>query len=163
MISAYKLIGIVGCLFASLCAGAQAVGSTRKIVLPNPKLIHCHSVTCSQLWKEDSVDGEAVYPAQLLTDLVNGEIVGLTAVYEKSVSIMEIRAAFDAFYGKWRLVLHDDTNDTKLWLWRVEPEQLVIQLSDRDDGVKQVTYLKVGTFSSHVPAAHIDSEHNDCQ
>jgi hypothetical protein len=48
------------------------------------------------LWREGSVEGEAVYPAQLLTDLVNGEIVGLIAVYDKSVSTMEIRAAFNA-------------------------------------------------------------------
>ena len=74
MRSAYRAIGVGGCLLASLCVGAQAVGGTRKIVLPNPQLIHCHSATCSQLWREGSVEGEAVYPAQLLTDLVNGEI-----------------------------------------------------------------------------------------
>ena|ERR1700704_6151854 len=159
---AYRVIGVVGCLLASLCAGAQAVGSTRKIVLPNSKLIHCHSATCSQLWREDPVDGEAVYPAQLLTDLVNGEIVGLTAVYDKSVSTTEIRAAFNTFYGKWQLALNGDTSDTRLWLWRVEPEQLVIQLSDRDDGVKLVTYLKFGTTRSHIPSAHIDGD-SDCR
>ena len=161
MRSAYRVIGVVGCLLASLCAGAQAVGGTRKIVLPNPKLIHCRSATCSQLWRDGSVEGEAVYPAQLLTDLVNGEIVGLTAVYDKSVSTAEIRAAFNAFYGKWQLAFHDDTSDTKLWLWRVEPEQLAIQLSDRDDGVKQVTYLKFGTSGSHIPSAHIGDK--DCR
>src|SRR5260370_12678835 len=135
MRSAYRAIGVGGCLLASLCVGAQAVGGTRKIVLPNPQLIHCHSATCSQLWREGSVEGEAVYPAQLQTDLVNGEIVGLIAVYDRSVSTMEIRAAFNAFYGKWQLAFHDDTSNTKLCLLRIEPEQLAIQLSDRDDGV----------------------------
>jgi hypothetical protein len=146
----------------SLCAGAQAAGGTRKIVLPNPKLIHCHSATCSQLWREGSVEGEAIYPAQLLTDLANGEIVGVTAVYDKSVSATEIRAAINAFYGKWQLAFHDDASDTKLWLWRVEPEQLAIQLSDRDDGVRQVTYLKFGTAGSLVPSAHIYGD-KDCR
>lgn len=164
MRSAYRAIGVGGCLLASLCVGAQAVGGTRKIVLPNPQLIHCHSATCSQLWREGSVEGEAVYPAQLLTDLVNGEIGahGLIAVYDKSVSTMEIRAAFNAFYGKWQLAFHDDTSNTKLWLWRVEAEQLAIQLSDRDDGVKQVTYLKFGPTSSHIPSAHIFRD-KDCR
>jgi hypothetical protein len=87
------LIGAVICLSASLCATAQAGSSTRKIVLPNPQLIRCHSADCSQLWKQDSDDGDPVYPAQVLTDLVKGEVVGLTAVYDRSVSTEEIRAA----------------------------------------------------------------------
>jgi len=91
----------------SLCAAAQAGENTRKIILPNPKLIHCHAAECSQLWKDDSVDGERVYPAQVLTDVVDGEIVGLTAVYDKSLSFPEIRAAFNALYQKSQ-VLHDD-------------------------------------------------------
>jgi hypothetical protein len=150
--NAYRVIGAVGCLLVSLCAGAQVGNSTRKIVLPNPQLIHCHSAECSQLWKQDSGDGGAVYPAQVLTDLVNGEVVGLTAVYDKSVSTGELRAAINTLYGKWS-VLGSPTN-----LWRVEPEQLVAQLSDRDDGTKLVIYLKIGTYRSHVPSAHIDGD-----
>ena len=161
MRSTYRVIGVVSCLLASLCACGQTVGSTRKIVLPNPKLIHCHSAECSQLWKQVDGSGAAVYPAQVLTDLVNGEIVGLTAVYEKSVSSTEIKAAFDTLYGKSRIVFPEDSK-TKLWLWRVESEQLAIQLSERDDGVKQMTYLKFGSFSSHVPSAHIQGD-KDCK
>ena len=157
----YKVISLVSCLLASLCANAQ-VGSTHKIVLPNPKLIHCDSATCSQLWTSDLVDGEEIYPSQLLTDVVHGEIVGVMAVYDKSVSTAEIRAAFNTFYKKWQLTFPDDTSKTKLWLWRVEPEQLAIQLSERDDAVKQVTYLKFGTTSSHIPSAHIFGD-NDCR
>jgi hypothetical protein len=62
-----------------------------------------------------------------------------------------------------QLAFHDDTSDTKLWLWRVEPEQLAIQLSDRDDGVKQLTYLKFGTTSSHIPSAHIYGDKDTAQ
>ena len=106
-------------------------------------------------------DGEAVYPAQLLTDLVNGEIVGLTAVYDKSVSTSEISAVFNTLYGKWQLPSRGDNSDAKLWLWRVEQDQLVIQLVDRDDGSKQVIYLKLGATSSLAPAAHVDGD-NPC-
>jgi len=148
-------------LLASLSSVAQA-SNTRQIVLPNSQLIHCHSAECSQLWKPVDSKGTAFYPAQVLTDLVNGEIVVLTAVYDKSVSTMEIRDAFNSFYGKWQLTSPDDTSKTKLWLWRVEPEQIVIQLSERDDGIKQVIYLKIGTFSSHVRSVHIQ-EDKDCR
>src|SRR5580704_8093850 len=99
MSTTWRMMAAVGCLLASLCAGAQAGGSTRKVVLPSPQLIHCRAAECSQLWKQDSSDGGIVYPAQVLTDFVNGEIVGLTAVYDKSVTNEEIEAAVIALYG----------------------------------------------------------------
>jgi hypothetical protein len=100
MNTGYRVIAAMVCLLASLCASAQAGDRTRKIVLPNPELIHCRSAQCSQLWKQDSGDGGVVYPAQVLTDFVNGEVVGLTAVYDKSISEDEIRSAIDALYPK---------------------------------------------------------------
>jgi hypothetical protein len=148
MSRAYRAMAVAGCLLASLSAGTQAGGSTRKIVLPSPRLIHCRSAECSQLWKQDSSDGGTVYPAQVLTDFVNGEVVGLTAVYDKSVSKEELRAAINALYGKAPQVATD--------IWRVEPEQLAISVFDGSNGAKEVTYLKFGTYSSHVPSAHLD-------
>lgn len=145
----YQVMAAVGCLLASLCAGAQAGDSTRKVVLPSPQLIHCRAAECSQLWKQDSSDGGIVYPAQVLTDFVNGEIVGLTAVYDKSVSREEIRAAINALYSTWTVSGLADS-------WRVEPEQLVIMVSGGSDGAKQVIYLKIGTYASHVPSAHLN-------
>ena len=158
MSSPYRVIAAVGCLLGSLCAGAQAGENTRKIVLPNPQLIHCRSAECSQLWKQDSGDGGVVYPAQILTDFVNGEVVGLTAVYDKSVSKKELQAAINALYEK--SAVHGANGMVIDGLWRVEPEQLAIQLADRDDGVKQVIYLKFGTISSHIPSAHIDGDNH---
>ena len=150
MRSAYRIIAVVGCLLGSLCAGAQAGAGIRKIVLPNPQLIHCRSAECSQLWKQDSGDGGVVYPAQVFTDFVNGEVVGLTAAYDKSVSERELHVAINTLYEKWERL--DG-------LWRVEPEQIVIQLSERSDGTKQLIYLKVSKgMASLVPSAHICSE-----
>ncbi|MGA2744843.1 MAG: hypothetical protein ABSE44_09155 [Candidatus Sulfotelmatobacter sp.] len=157
----HRVIAAVGCLLVSLCVVAQVGGSPRKIVLPNPRLIHCRSVDCSQLWKQDSGDGGAVYPAQILTDVVDGEIVGLTAVYDKSVSTQELQAAVDALYSKSIAV-----QGSKGCVWRVEPEQLAIQLSGRNDGATQLTYLKFvkyGELCALVPSAHIDpSAKNVC-
>jgi hypothetical protein len=153
MSSAYQVIAVIGYLLASLCARAQVGDSTRKIVLPNPQLIHCHSAECSQLWKQDSRDGGVVYPAQVLTDFVNGEVVGLTAVYDKSVSTKELRAAINALYEK--SAVHRANGMVIDGLWRVEPEQLAISIFESTDGAKEVIYLKFGTYSSHVPSAHI--------
>jgi hypothetical protein len=149
--NAYRVIAVVGCLVASLCGGAQVGGSTRKIVLPSPQLIHCRSAECSQLWKQDSADGGTVYPAQVLTDFVDGEVVGLTAIYDKSVSMQELRAAIDLPYARWRAAALDGEG---ISMWKVDAEQMVIQLSDWDDG-KRLIYLRIGTYDSHVPSAHM--------
>jgi hypothetical protein len=82
---------------------------------------------------------------------VNGEVVGVTAVYDKSVSIEELRSAINTLYPK--AAIHGLAG-----LWRIEAEQLVVQLSDRRDGTKQLIYLKIvkpGGASSLVPSAHI--------
>jgi hypothetical protein len=147
---AYRVLVAAG-LLATWCSVGQ-VRKTRNVVLPNPRLIHCRSGECSQLWKEESSRGGSVLPAQILLDTVNGEIVGLTSVYEKSVSTEEIRAAIEAVYGK--SVLQSDTGG----VWRFEREQLVIQLAHEDNGESQLIYLKIakfGTVSRLTPAAHI--------
>ena len=149
MHNALRMLAV--CFVASLCTVAQEKANTIKVVLPSPQLIHCHSVACSQLWKQDSGNG-AGYPSQVLTDFVNGEIVGLTAVYDKSVSTEELRSAIDTLYPNANI------GKKRGQLWRVEAEQIVIQLFERNDGTKQLIYLKIakiGGASSLVPAAHI--------
>jgi len=144
----------VACLLASLEAAGQRGDAARTIVLPNPQLIHCHSAECSQLWKRNSVNGQAaVYPAQDRTDLLDGEVVGLTAVYDKSVSTTELRAAINKFYEKWFL-LHSDS----ISVWRIESEQFAISIADGPDGTKEVIYLRFGTYGSPVPSAHLDCQ-----
>lgn len=101
------------------------------------------------MWKEDSRDDGVVYPARVFTDFVNDEVVGLTAVYAKSISEAEIHKAINVLYAKWERL--DG-------LWQVEPERIVIQLSKRRDGTKQLVYLKVSSDGSLVPSAHIYSE-----
>ena len=148
MASLCRLIAI-GCLLAASYADAQVGGSPRAVVLPSPQLIHCHSVECSHLWNKNG--RPASYPAQVLTDVVNGEVVGLTAVYDKSVSIEELRSAINTLYPNTE-VIHGP-----VWVWRVAAEKLAIQLSDRKDGTKQLIYLKFVKRGDHdlVPSAHI--------
>lgn len=156
MKSGYRVMAALGCLLTSLCASAQVGHRTRKIVLPNPQLIHCRSAECSQLWTQDSADGGVVYPAQVFTDFVNGEVVGLTAVYDQSVSEKELHAAINTLYEKWERL---DLKSQNGGLWRVEPERIVIQLSERSDGTKQLIYLKFSKgMNSLVPSAHICGE-----
>ena len=108
------------------------------------------------MWKQDSGDG-VVYPAQVFTDLVNGEVVGLTAVYDKSLSENELRAAINALYEK--SAVHTANGRVIDGLWRVESEQLAISLFGRKDGTTQLIYLKIAkTIGELVPSAHICSK-----
>jgi len=93
-----------------------------------------------------------------------GEVVGITAVYDKSVSTEEIRAAVNNLYGKRPPSFHSDSMST----WRIEEEQFAISIFDGTDGAKELTYLKFvtytsgmksGTYPSLLPAAHI----SDCR
>lgn len=85
---------------------------------------------------------------------MNGEVVGVTAVYDKSVSMEELRSAIETLYPNPKDAIDGPIGS----LWRVEAEQLVIQLHDRKDGTKQLIYLRIvktGGASSLVPSAHI--------
>ncbi len=142
----FRVMTTIGFLLVTLGSNAQTGTGTRKIVLPNPQLIRCHTAQCSQLWKEDSPDGGVTYPAQIFTDLVVGSVSGLTAVYDKSVSMEEVRAAISERYGNSAVAILEG-------VWRVEPEQLAISMTKQSDGTTQLVYLQ---FGARQPSAHID-------
>jgi hypothetical protein len=66
------------------------------------------------------------------------------AIYDKTVSVDEIRASLDRRYGRWAL---DGNRTSAVKLWRVESEKFAIQLATVGDkmeemeGMKQIIYL----------------------
>ena len=120
------------------------------IVLPNPKLLTCKGADCPGLWLKES-EHNAVFPMQLSIDTEQGCVYGMTARYDKSLSIDDLAAAIDEQYAKW-IVPHFEKG--ALRLWRVEPEKFAIQLAvmdKRDEkrgiaeaGTKQVIFLPFG-------------------
>lgn len=138
MVAALVLIlGLLQCKFA----GAQ---HHSRYVLPSPKLLTCRSTDCSRLWPEQAEPG-TVYPKQVTIDVNQDCIYGLTATYDTSVPIDEIKAAIDERYRQWAVNIHPNSPP---YMWRVEPERFAIQLSvaDKQDAKKRL--LKAGT--SHV-------------
>src|SRR5439155_19126171 len=61
------------CLVTQLCA-AQEKADSSEVVLPSPQLIYCHSVACSQLWNQYSVNATN-YPAKFLSIFSDGQVV----------------------------------------------------------------------------------------
>jgi len=122
-------------------AGAQ---DHSRYVLPSPKLLMCRSTDCSRLWPEQAEPG-AVYPKQVTIDVKGDCIYGLTASYDTSVPIDEIKAAIDERYRQWAVNIHPNSPP---YMWRVEPERFAIQLSPtvKQDAKKRL--FEAGT--SHV-------------
>jgi hypothetical protein len=123
-------------------------------VLPTPKLLTCRSTDCSRLWPEQAEPG-AAYPKQVTVDVNVDCIYGLTASYDKSVPLEEIRAAIDERYKQWAVNIPPNSPP---YIWRVEPERFAIQLSVAgkqhakkklaDAGTNQVIYLAFGGESA---------------
>ena len=118
------------------------------IVLPNEKLMSCKSANCSQLWSDAGPND--IYPRQVMVDFFGGTgsascVRGLKAIYEKSVSIDDLNAAIDQRYGKWNVA------DMPA-LWRVEPQQFVIQLGVTGGRTKRATRAETRAqgFSQHL-------------
>lgn len=111
------------------------------VVLPNPRLLRCTSAECFQLWSEKPIQS-AVFPKQLIVDMNQGCIYGMTALYDKSVSVDAIKSAIDERYAKWQ---NTELSSSPVKLWRVEPEQFTIQLSVASGGDEKRKVAEAGT------------------
>jgi hypothetical protein len=116
-------------------------------------------LACAQLWLNNDPVPDAKYPKQLRIDFSNGSTIttpngslfefpngvpyGLTAVYDKSVTIEAVEASINEHYAKW--TYSDPTPNLKLW--RVESEKFVIQLTSRKKDGPQVIYLPIAMKS----------------
>ena len=117
-----------------------------RIVLPSSKLLRCKSSDCFQLWQVEP-EQNVVHPKQVIIDMDQDCLYGMTVLYDKAISIEDVKRAIDARYGKW--AVQDSTR-----LWRVEPEKVAIQLGvankkdERmhiaDEGTKDVIFLAFG-------------------
>jgi hypothetical protein len=96
-----------------------------------------------------------VFPNQLLMDMNQDCLYGLTALYDKSVSVHDIELAIDEHYSGSK---NSDFDKASIRLWRVESEKLAIQLSESDKkdekrggaeaGTKHVIYIAFGGRSA---------------
>lgn len=98
----------------------------KQLLLPHPKLLRCKSADCFQLWSESPTETNAVFPKQLIIDMNQDCLYGMTALYDKSIRLEDVKAAIDERYGKWALA---QFVNSPMKLWRVEPEKFAISLS----------------------------------
>jgi len=126
-----------------------------RIMLPNSKLLGCRSSACFQLWQDSPAKADAIYPRQVIIDIFGNDTYprGILALYEKSVSVDDIKAAIDQRYGKWALA---DFATSPVKLWRVEPEKFAVQLAVTDDRTKEATRDEVRSFALSQAIEHTE-------
>jgi hypothetical protein len=122
----------------AFCSGCKGKGGS--VAVPNPKLLGCGSINCQQLWKDDYHASSTTYPRELVIDFKGNNPHGITAKYDKSASVDEIKEALDKDFAK---SMFPSSNTPPVMIWRVEPENVVIQLTTTDDGAQQLTYLSL--------------------
>ena len=126
----------------------------KRFMLPNPRLLRCTSSDCFQL-RSEKPEANAVFPKQVIIDMNQNCIYGVTALYDKSVPVDDVKSAINARYGKWASA---DFVNSPLNLWRVESEKFSIQASVADQkdekrhvaesGTKQGIYIAFGGRSA---------------
>ena len=150
-----RLFAAIVLVLALAQVQAAKEGTSSRVVLPNSELLRCKSSDCYQLWSGKSVEANAIFPTQISVDTKGGCIYGLTARYDKSVALDDIKTAINVRYGRW--VLPESAN-SPIKLWRVESERFAIQLValDKKDerrniglaGSKQAIYIAFGGSSA---------------
>ncbi len=137
---------ILAVMIALTCLTSSSYGQTKRVILPNSKFIRCVSLECSQLWQDKAPEANDIYPKEVTVDLPDNApcSLELTAQYDKSVSMDDLKAAIDARYGKWAGI----TNATSpVKSWRVETERISIRLRTvtEQDAKLSDDKLEVGT------------------
>ena len=112
------------------CQTSQS-DSRKAIALPNPRLFRC---AATRLWQDEKPQPGETYPARMFVDHFDkdGCPQGILALYDKSISEDQIRAAINQRYGKWATVTG------VVGVWRVEDERFAIQLTTIKDKKKCV-------------------------
>ena len=136
---------LIGAVALLVClAHFQMVGQENgsRIVLPNPHLLRCKSSDCFQLWLERPAEPNAVFPKQLVIDMNQNCLYGMTVLYDKSIPLDDVKAAIDERYGKWAVA---GLANSRGKIWRVEPEKFAIQLSIADKKDEKMNIAEAGT------------------
>ncbi len=151
-----KIVFAAVVLMLGLAYGQTSKEENRsRFVLPNPTLLRCKSSDCYQVWLENSAETNAVFPKQVSIDMNQSCLYGMTALYDKSIPLEDLRAAIDERYGKWAV---PELVNSPLRVWRVEPEKFAIQLSTASrkdekqniakEGSKLLIYIAFGGSSA---------------
>lgn len=137
-------------LVVCLVAHAQTEHETvRRVVLPNPGLIHCVSTDCYQLWLDHAPQPGDIYPLRVVVSLLGKHCpAGVSAIYDKSVAFEDLQAALEARYGKGE---PEHWTKAALMVWHVDAGNFSIMLDTADKRISKVRRLDLGAKELFLP------------
>jgi hypothetical protein len=125
MKSAFRVAVLVVGIWA-ISSGQTKQSATRRVILPNVKLIRCMTSDCFQLLQDDPPRPGDIYPEHIDVAFLDRWCpFGLTARYNKAVSFEDLKAALEKRYGKGTV---KNWGDAPLMIWDIESDHLFIQL-----------------------------------
>ncbi len=114
----------------SMSLGQAKDQPSKRVILPNIKLVRCMTSDCFQLLQDDPPRPGDIYPEHIDVAFLDRWCpFGLTARYSKAVSFEDLKAALEKRYGKGTV---KNWGDAPLVIWDIESAHLFIQLQVAD-------------------------------
>jgi hypothetical protein len=137
-------------LLTGMCcvsAGQTTGQSTRRVILPNVKLVRCMTSECFQLLQDDPPRPGDIYPEHIDVAFLDRWCpFGLDARYNKAVPFEDLKATLEKRYGKGTV---KNWTDAPLVIWQIESDHLLIQLDIADKSMAQTRRVEEGTRTVH--------------
>ena len=133
----------IGLLIATLiCMGQDVLKPGGRVILPNPKLVRCSSLECSELWETKAPKPGDIYPLRIEVGLPGQACpFGVSAVYDKAVPFDYLEAAIESRYGKGE---PKHWTKARLSFWEVANDFTIV-LDEADEGIAKARHVDVGT------------------
>jgi hypothetical protein len=132
---------------SSASSGQIAGRADKRVILPSIKLVRCMTSDCFQLLQDDPPRPGDIYPEHIDVAFLDRWCpFGLTARYNKAVSLEELKAALEKRYGK---------GTTENWpngpavTWEVESAHVLVVLDTADKRMAENQHVEEGTKSIH--------------
>jgi|ERR1700733_1449501 len=142
LLAAFLLTGM-----CSMSAGQATGQSTKRVILPNLKLVRCMTSDCFQLLQDNPPRPGDIYPEHIDVAFLDRWCpFGLDATYNKAVPLEDLTSALEKLYGKGTA---KNWTDAPLMIWHIESDQFLIQLDVADKRMAQSRHVEEGTRTIH--------------
>lgn len=134
--------GIFGLSF-----GQAKQESTKRVILPNIRLVRCVTSDCFQLLQDNPPRPGDVHPEHIDVAFLDRWCpFGLTATYDKAVPFEDLKNALEKQFGKGT---SESWPDGPVLTWNVESAHLTIDLEVADKRIAQNRHIEEGARTVH--------------
>jgi len=141
------MTAVVAIFMCNISLGQAKDQLSKRVILPNIKLVRCMTSDCFQLLQDDPPRPGDIYPEHIDVAFIGRWCpFGLTARYNKAVSFEELKAALEKQYGKGTA---ENWPHGPAMTWQVESAHIFIELEIADKQMAQNQHVEEGTKNIH--------------